>query len=44
MDVFSSIKEINRLLKEINSLSSKGMLSIYLNVTIEKKWSTTSTF
>ena len=30
MDIFSSIKEINRLL-------SKGMLNIYLKVTIEKK-------
>ena len=30
MDIFSSVKEINRLL-------SKGMLNIYLKVTIEKK-------
>ena len=37
MDVFSPIKEINRLLKEVNRLLSKGMLNIYLKVTIEKK-------
>ena len=37
---FSSIKEINRLLKEINGLLSKGMSNIYLEVTIEKKWHT----
>ena len=34
-DVFNSIKGINRLLKEINRLLSKGMLNIYLKVTIE---------
>ena len=34
---FSSIKEINRLSKEINRLLSKGMSNIYLKVTIEKK-------
>ena len=34
---FYSIKEINRLRKEINRLLSKGMSSIYLKVTIEKK-------
>ena len=34
---FCSIKEINRLRKEINRLLSKGMSSIYLKVTIEKK-------
>ena len=44
MDVYwlllSSNKEINRLLKEINRLISKGLSNIYLNVTIEKKWCT----
>ena len=34
---FSSIKEVNRLLKEINRLLSKTMSNIYLNVPIEKK-------
>ena len=34
---FNSIKEINRLRKEINSLLSKGMSNIYLKVTIEEK-------
>ena len=33
---FNSIKEINRLRKEINRLLSKGMSDIYLKVTIEK--------
>ena len=33
---FSSIKEMNGLLTEINRLS-KGMSNIYLKVTIEKK-------
>ena len=33
----SSIKEINRLLRGINRLLSKGMSNIYLKVTIEKK-------
>ena len=37
---FSSINEINSLLKEINRLLSKGMSSIYLKVTIEKNWRT----
>ena len=37
---FSLIKECNRLLKEINELLSKGMPSICLKVTIEKKWHT----
>ena len=32
---FNSIKEINRLRKEMNSLLSKGMSNIYLKVTIE---------
>ena len=32
---FNSIKEINRLRKEINRLLSKGMSNIYLKVTIE---------
>ena len=36
MDVFNSVKEINELLKEINSLLSKGMINIYLKVTTEK--------
>ena len=36
---FSSIKEMNGLLTEINRLS-KGMSNIYLKVTIEKKWRT----
>ena len=34
--MFNSIKEINRLRKEINSLLSKGMSNIYLKVTIQK--------
>ena len=34
---FSSIREINKLLKEINRLLSEGMSNIYLKVTIEKK-------
>ena len=35
---FNSIKETNRLRKEINRLISKGMPNIYLTVTIEKSW------
>ena len=35
---FNSVKEINRLRKEINRLLSKEMSIIYLKVTIEKKW------
>ena len=35
MDVFNSIKEINRLRKEINRLLGKGMSNIYLKVTID---------
>ena len=35
-----SIKENNRLLKEINRLLNKGMSNIYLEVTKEKKWGT----
>ena len=35
MNVFNSIKEINRLRKEMNRLLSKGMSNIYLKVTIE---------
>ena len=35
---FKSIKEINTLRKEINSLLSKAMSNIYLKVTIEKNW------
>ena len=34
---FSSIKEINSLLKEMNTLLSKGMSHIHLKETIEKK-------
>ena len=37
---FNSIKEINRLRKEVNRLLSKRMSIIYLKVTIEKKWRT----
>ena len=37
---FSSTKEINKLRKEINKLSSKGMSNIYLKATTEKKWRT----
>ena len=41
MNVFwmflSSVKEINRLLKQINRLLSKGISNIYLKVTMEKK-------
>ena len=37
---FSSMKEINKLLKEINRLLSKGTLNIYLDIAIEKKWCT----
>ena len=33
--LFNSVKEINRLIKEINRLLSKGMSNIYLKVTIE---------
>ena len=35
--LFNSVKEINRLKKEINRLLSKGMSNIYLKITIEKK-------
>ena len=35
---FNSVKEINRLRKEISRLLSKGMSNIYLKVTIEKNW------
>ena len=35
---FSSIKEVNRLLKEVDGLLSKGMSNVYLKITIEKKW------
>ena len=35
MNVFNSIKEINRLRKEMNRLLSKGMSNIYINVTIQ---------
>ena len=33
MDVFGPIKEINKLLKEINRLLNKGMLNIYFKIT-----------
>ena len=33
---FSLVEEINRLLKEINKLLSKGMTYVYLSVTIQK--------
>ena len=35
MHVLNSVKEINRLRKEINRLLSKGTSNIYLKVTIE---------
>ena len=36
---FNSVKEINRLRSEINSLLRKGMSNIHLkNVAIEKNW------
>ena len=38
--LFNSIKEINRLGKEINRLLSKGMSNIYLKITVEKRWRT----
>ena len=38
MDVLNSIKEINRLLQEINELLRKGMSNDYLKVTTEKNW------
>ena len=38
--LFSLIKEINRLWKEINRSLSKGLSYIYLKVTLEKKWNT----
>ena len=34
--LFDSLKEINRLRKEINRLLSKGMSNIYLKLTIEE--------
>ena len=34
---FNSVKEINRLRKEMNRLLSKGMSNIYLKVTTEEK-------
>ena len=33
--LFNSVKEINRLRKEVNMLLSKRMSSIYLKITIE---------
>ena len=35
-NVFNSIKEINRLRKEVNKLLSKGMLNIYLKVNLRR--------
>ena len=37
-NVFNSVKEINRLRKEINRLLSKWMSNTHLKVTIEKNW------
>ena len=34
---FNSIKEMDRLKKEINRLLSKGMSNVYSKVTIEEK-------
>ena len=34
---FNSVKELNRLRKEVNRLLGKGMSNIYLKVTVEKK-------
>ena len=34
-NVFNSVREINRLRKEINRLLSKGMSNFYVKVTIE---------
>ena len=34
--MLNSIKEINRLRKEINILLSRGMSNVYLKITIEK--------
>ena len=36
MDVFSSIQEINRSLKDINRVLSKGMLNIYVKFILGK--------
>ena len=33
---FDSVKEINRLRKEIDRLLSKGMSNIYVKATVEK--------
>ena len=35
---FKSVKEINRLRKEIDGLLRKGMSNSYLKVTLEKTW------
>ena len=37
MDILNSIKEKNRLRKEINRSLSKGISNIYLKLTIEEK-------
>ena len=34
---FNSVKELNRLRKEVNRLLGKGMSNIYLKVTVKKK-------
>ena len=34
---FNTVKDINKLRKEINRLLSKGISNIYLRFTIEKK-------
>ena len=39
---FNTVKDINKLRKEINRLLSKGISNIYLRFTIEKKWCTHS--
>ena len=44
MDVFGPIKEINKLLKEINRLLNKGMLNIYFKITTQKNFVSSSVF
>ena len=41
---FSSVKETNRLRKEIHRLLSKGMSNIYLKVIIDEKNGRSQTF
>ena len=38
MNVFNSVKEMNRLRKEINRLLSKGMPNIYSKFPFERNW------